>query len=82
MAKTFKTGIYSSEKTLYEGEVISLVVPSVLGSMGILADHAPLVAKLSGGKIIIRTAQGNTTSIDSSSSGFLQVLQNQVILLL
>ncbi|HNW38982.1 MAG TPA: F0F1 ATP synthase subunit epsilon [Candidatus Omnitrophota bacterium] len=82
MAKTFKTGIYSSEKTLYEGEVISLVVPSVLGSMGILADHAPLVAKLSGGKIIIRTAQGNTTSIDSSPSGFLQVLQNQVILLL
>jgi len=82
MAKTFQTGIYSSDKTIFEGKVVSLVVPSESGFLGILADHAPLVARLSGGKITIRTFQGDTREIDSSAGGFLQVLQNQVILLL
>ena len=82
MAKTFQVGIYSSDKIIYEGQAISLIVPSVSGFLGILADHAPLVAKLSGGKITIRTRQGNTSVIDSRSSGFLEVLKNQVTLLL
>jgi len=82
MSKAFQVGIYSSDQTLYEGEAISLIVPSVSGYMGVLADHAPLVARLSGGKITIRTRQGNTSVIDSSPGGFLQVLQNQATLLL
>jgi F-type H+-transporting ATPase subunit epsilon len=82
MAKTFQVGIYSSDKIIYEGEVISLIAPSVSGYLGILADHAPLVAKLSSGKISMRTREGNTSVIDSSPGGFLQVLQNQVTLLL
>ena len=82
MAKTFQVGIYSSDKIIYEGKAISLIAPSVLGFLGVLADHAPLVAKLSSGKITIRTREGNTKVIDSSSGGFLQVLQNQATLLL
>ena len=82
MAKTFQVGIYSSDKVIYEGKAVSLIAPSVLGFLGILADHAPLVAKLSSGKITIRTGQGNTSVIDSSPGGFLEVLQNQVTLLL
>jgi F-type H+-transporting ATPase subunit epsilon len=82
MAKTFQVGIYSSQQTLYEGEAISLIAPSVLGYLGVLANHAPLVARLSGGKITIRTRQGDTSVIDSSPGGFLQVLENQVTLLL
>lgn len=82
MAKTFQAGIYTSDKIIYEGKVISLIVPSVSGSLGILADHAPLVAKLSSGKITIRTWDGNTSVIDSSPGGFMQVLQNQATLLL
>jgi len=82
MAKTFQVGIYSADKIIYEGQAVSLIAPSVSGFLGILADHAPLAAKLAGGKITIRTRQGNTSVIDSSSGGFLQVLQNQVTLLL
>jgi F-type H+-transporting ATPase subunit epsilon len=80
--KAFQVGIYSSDKTIYEGKAISLIVPSVSGFLGILADHAPLVARLSSGKITIRTQEGNTSVIDSSQGGFLQVLKNQVALLL
>ena len=82
MAKSFETGIYSSDRTIYEGKVISMVVPIESGFLGILADHAPLIAKLSPGKVTIRTAQGNTSSISLSQGGFLEILRNQVTLLL
>lgn len=82
MAKTFQVGIYSSDKIIYEGKAISLIVPSTSGSLGILAEHAPLVAKLSGGKITLRTREGNSSVIGSSPGGFLEVLKNQVTLLL
>ena len=82
MAKAFQVGIYSSDKTIYEGEIVSLVAPSVSGYLGVLADHAPMVVKLSTGKITLRTPGGNINVIDSSVDGFLEVLQNQVTLLL
>jgi len=82
MAKSFQVGIYSTDQIFYEGETVSLIVPSVSGYLGILADHAPLVAKLSSGKITIHTLRGDTRVIDSPLGGFLQVLQNQAILLL
>ncbi|MCX5693578.1 MAG: hypothetical protein NT014_00345 [Candidatus Omnitrophica bacterium] len=82
MAKTFQVGVYSSDKIIFEGAVVSLIAPSVLGSLGILADHAPLAAKLSSGKIVIRTLEGSTNVIDSLSGGFLQILHNQATLFL
>ena len=80
--KAFQLGVYSKDKIIYEGQVVSLIVPSVLGFLGILANHAPLVAKLSSGKITMRARDGNTRVIDSSPGGFLEVLKNQVTLLL
>jgi F-type H+-transporting ATPase subunit epsilon len=80
--KTFQVGIYSREKIIYEGSAISLIVPAASGYLGVLADHAPIVAKLANGKITIRTLEGNTNVIDSSQGGFLEVLQNQATLLL
>jgi len=82
MAKTFQVGIYSSDRIIYEGRAVSLIAPCASGFLGVLANHAPLVAKLSRGKITMRTQEGNTSVIDSSPSGFLQVLENQVTLLL
>lgn len=82
MVKTFQVGIYSSDKIIYEGQIASLVVPSVAGFLGVLANHAPLVAKLSSGKITMHTQEGNVSVIDSSPGGFLQILQNQATLLL
>jgi F-type H+-transporting ATPase subunit epsilon len=80
--KTFQVGIYSRDKIIYEGRVISLIVPSVSGYLGVLANHAPIAVKLSNGKITLRTLEGNTSVIDSSPGGFLEVLQNQATFLL
>ena len=82
MAKIFQVGIYSTDQTLYEGEAISLILPSALGYLGVLADHAPLVARLSAGKVTLRLSTGETRVMDISTGGFLEVLRNQVTLLL
>lgn len=82
MAKNFQVGIYSAEKTLYEGQATSLIVPSQSGYLGILADHAPVVAKLKAGKITLRLSIGSTNVLESSAGGFLEILRNQVTLLL
>jgi len=81
-AKVFKVGIYSSDKTIYEGEAISLIAPSESGYLGVLAEHAPLVARLTRGKITLRSSTGKTSEIDSSPGGFLEIFKNQVTLLL
>ena len=82
MDKTFQVGIYSSDKIIYEGQAVSLVVPCQSGYLGILADHSPLAAKLVSGKITLRLPGGKTNAIDSALGGFLEVLKNKVTLLL
>ncbi len=82
MDKSFHVSIYSSDKIIYEGQALSLVVPSESGYLGVLAGHAPLVAKLSSGKITLRLPGGKTSVIDSYPNGFLEILKNQVTLLL
>jgi F-type H+-transporting ATPase subunit epsilon len=82
MSRSFKVGIYSSEKVLYEGQASSLIVPCQSGYLGILADHAPLAGRLAAGKITLRQPEGKVSVIDSSPEGFIEVLKNQATILL
>ncbi len=82
MAKPFQIDIYSSDKTIYEGQIISLIAPSESGYLGILADHAPLVAKLKPGVITFKDGLGKGTSINVQTRGYLEVLRNKATILL
>ena len=82
MEKAFNLSIVSPEKTIYDAKAVSLVAPCALGYLGVLADHAPLAATLEKGKIIIREETGNTVTLESLGSGFLEVLNNNVTLIL
>ena len=82
MEHSFYVDIISPEKKVFEGEISSLVVPAELGYLGVLANHAPLVANLVPGKISFRKASGEQTVIRSQGKGFLEVLKNKVVLLL
>jgi len=82
MAKVFQFGIYSSEKTIYEGQVTSLIAPSVSGYLGILADHAPIAAKLKPGVITFKDISGKSTAIDTQAEGYLEVLHNRATILI
>lgn len=81
MAHSFKLSIIDPDKVIYEGEAVSLVAPSALGYFGVLAGHAPLIAGLTKGKIIIRESSGKTVTLDSRH-GFIEVLENKVSMIL
>lgn len=83
MNKQFNVTIINSDKTIYEGKVLSLVAPCELGYLGVLAGHMPLVANLIRGKITLQEDQGREPLIFASEGkGFLEVLNNNVTLLL
>lgn len=80
--KLFNLSIVTPDKTLYEGMVSSLVAPSRLGYLGVLADHAPLIAALKPGKISFKEASKEQKVFDSKDGGFLEVMKNNVTILL
>ena len=82
MAKTFHVDIASPSRIVYKGEAASLVVPCEFGYAGILADHAPMVARLVKGKITVRDSSLATVTFNSGGGGFLEVLKNNATLIL
>ena len=82
MKKYFKLDILSPAKSVFQGEASSLIAPSELGYLGVLADHAPLIASLVSGKITFEESSGKRTTVHSEKSGFLEVLNNEVTILL
>ncbi|HNV23928.1 MAG TPA: hypothetical protein PLH56_04400 [Candidatus Omnitrophota bacterium] len=82
MTHLFRLNIYSQEKTLYDGEIFSLIAPGESGYLGVLANHAPLIANLVPGKITIKDNQGKENTIQLQSPGFLEVSKNMAKVLL
>ncbi len=80
MAATFKLDIVTPEKTVLSGEAASLQVPSVEGSLGVLAGHAPLLAELGVGECVVRLADGTSRQL-VVAGGFLDVGKAKVSIL-
>jgi F-type H+-transporting ATPase subunit epsilon len=72
--------IISPEKKLYEGQATSVIVPSVDGSFEVLTNHAPIVAALVQGTIIITDTLAKKTKMDIAG-GFVEVLNNSISVL-
>ena len=79
--KSFNLNILTSEKTVYEGKAVSLIVPAALGYLGVLVDHAPLAANLAKGKIVIKKESGESLILSLKENGFIEVLKNNVTIL-
>ena len=80
MAATFQLDIVTPEKTVLSGEVSSVQVPSIEGSLGVLAGHAPLLAELGVGECVVRLADGTTRQL-VVAGGFLDVGKAKVSVL-
>lgn len=78
--KTFQLNVTTPEQVFFEGPVSSVVVPGGLGSLGVLANHAPLITTLVPGRLVITSAEGEKRTL-SIGPGFLDVLNNEATLL-
>jgi F-type H+-transporting ATPase subunit epsilon len=77
--KRIPLSIVTPERPTWEGDVDSLVVPAQEGQLGILPGHAPLLAQLRPGTVIIR--QGNDDPrLLAVSGGFVEVFSGRVSL--
>lgn len=71
--------ILTPEKKLFEGEVVSVKVPGVSGEFEMLNNHAPIVSALTNGVISIN--HNNEITNISIEDGFIECLQNKVVIL-
>jgi F-type H+-transporting ATPase subunit epsilon len=56
MGDMFQCQLRSPDRTLYDGEAVSVTARSPRGEFAVLAHHAPLLAELAVGPLRIRTA--------------------------
>lgn len=71
--------IYTPDKQVFEGEVLSASFPGTDGSFQILNNHAPLVSTLGKGRLVYKNKKKEfVVTIDG---GVVEVLNNRVIVL-
>lgn len=79
MAGTFSLRIVSPEGNVLKENVEFVVLPGGLGELGILPDHAPLIAGLDVG--VIRYTLNSTTNRVAIAGGFVEVIDNSATVL-
>ncbi|MCP4684839.1 MAG: F0F1 ATP synthase subunit epsilon [bacterium] len=76
----FRLSIVTPEKTFFDADVASLMVPGSEGYLGVLSNHAPLITALKPGRIEYKDADNNPRFV-AVSGGFLEVSGNVATLL-
>ena len=80
MAATFSLDIVTPERTVLAETVSAVQLPSVDGSLGILANHAPLLAELGVGECVVKLPNGAEEQL-VVSGGFVEVNGKKVTVL-
>lgn len=75
--------ILTPEKKIYSGEVNAVQLPGAKGSFEVLKNHAPIISSLIKGKIRIKGdfPEGKKVDFFPINSGFVEVLNNKVVVL-
>ena len=71
--------IVSPERIEFEGEVVSVLVPGMLGQFEILVNHAPIISSLDKGRVVYALPDGEKKTLDIHG-GFVEVQKNVVSL--
>lgn len=75
-----KLEILTPEKTVYQGEVLSVTVPGNMGSFQVLNQHAPIISTLEPGNVVVRTTTKGVETF-SINGGVVEALNNKVVIL-
>src|SRR5665647_931885 len=77
---TFMLEIVTPEELLFKDEVQFVVVPEVNGELGVLRNHAPMIAALNTGIVRYTDTSGAIKKV-AISGGFMEVMSNEVRIL-
>jgi len=80
MATPFHLSVLTPERSVLEEDVSYIQAPGMLGYLGVLAHHAPLISALVPGKLTVREASGTEVEY-ALAGGFLEVSDNQAVIL-
>ena len=71
--------ILTPEKTLFSGEADIVTLPGENGSFQVLDQHAPMIANLGKGAVVVGSKQASEQF--NVNGGLVEVLENRVIVL-
>jgi F-type H+-transporting ATPase subunit epsilon len=77
---TFTLSVVTPEREIFNAPVEAVQAPGMMGSFGVLANHAPMVAALEAGLVRITDAEGRELRL-FVGGGFFQVSNNSAQLL-
>lgn len=77
---TYNLQIVTPEREIFNAPVEATTLPGLMGSFGVLANHAPLLAALEPGLVRIQDADLRVLNL-FVGGGFFQVSHNQAMLL-
>jgi F-type H+-transporting ATPase subunit epsilon len=81
MAKLLKLTISKVDAPVFDGDVVSVIVPGTEGEMTILADHTALISVLKAGVITVLTEGGAKESFETVG-GTLEISNNHATVLI
>ena len=81
MASTIHVEVVSAEESIYSGEAEFIVLPGVMGELGIFPKHTPLVTQIKPGQVRIKIPGQAEETIVFVQGGFLEVQPDVVTVL-
>ena len=80
MAGTFPLSIVTPEREVFGAPITSISLPGIEGAFGVMAGHAPIMAALDAGLVVVRDTN-NAEQRMAIGGGFFQMVGNQATLL-
>jgi len=81
MAMTMHVDVVSAEAEIFSGPATMLFAPGVMGDLGIMPRHAPLLTRIKPGEVRIITDQGDEELVFYVSGGMLEIQPEAVTIL-
>jgi F-type H+-transporting ATPase subunit epsilon len=78
---TLRAEVLTPEGRVFDGEVVQLSTRTVIGEIGILANHSPVVARLVPAELRLHVSEGETHRW-AQAEGWLEVLENKATVLI
>lgn len=76
----FHLRILAADRMFYDGDCVSLVIPTIDGSYGIMANHQNMIATIVAGVLTYKTDE-NTKELASVPEGIIKIEDNDVLVL-